>query len=243
MSERPSIREMTGVALNNHSMQVSLIKRTSADFVAALGGVEKLASNLWRIKYAGDEHLLYATVELFAKHVWRRPGKPKRHIYQLCKMALEEWSVDMCVTCNGNGVIGGRERVEHKLLDCHPCKGKGSILKGAHKVEHLCQRCCGKGKITEAVKIPAEKHRVCQVCNGAGVYVRKDAERAAAMGLKGISERIQVGQIGDEPMFMFIRYTPEQEFTELWWAKYSKILGVLQRLDRKTNAIVKEAIN
>lgn len=251
MSERPTIREATGVALNTKHMETSYIRRTASDFIAALGGAPELGSCLWRVKYGGEEHLLHHTYTLLVKHVWRGAGKPRKHIEQICKMALEEWSIDMCVACNGQGHVGRRERAENKKVPCGECSGKGSqkrrLKSGPGFMNHTCKRCCGNGHIFETVKIPGEKHRVCQVCNGSKSYVRTDSERAAWMKLPGCSEMIQVGTkvVGGKtvPAYMRFAMTPEEQFTTYWFPKFQKVLDELRRLDRKTDNAVKDGLS
>lgn len=245
---RRSVRESTGVALNSNHLETSTIHRTATDFVMALGGSPELGSMLWHIKYAGQDHLLLKTLDKLVSHIWNRPSKPRKHIIAICKLALEEWSIDRCLSCEGKGYLGKRETLQKKMFDCDVCHGKKTVKKGKYlNVEHGCTNCHGNGYIFSTIKIPAEKHRACPTCNATGRYTRTDEERAIAMGLTGYKEPMQVGmkQAGNgeaHPFYMWFTLTPAQQFTSQWLPKYQKVLDELRRLDKLTDACVKEAI-
>jgi len=118
-------KEKVARAMNSSDLSASTIRGAAVNHLWAASKLTPLQECLIAVKYAGrQERLSEALQKLVMMRNGKRSSKPTQRFVSLCKLALEEWSIDRCQHCNGRGTMP--DKMTPRLLHtCPVCHGTG----------------------------------------------------------------------------------------------------------------------
>lgn len=162
---------------------------------AAIDPRAHLGSMLVRLKYAGDNSTA-ARVESMLEH-WVRHQKAFRRwdakshrdglVKRFIRQGLDEWLFPICQECHGRELVGlDRGEIKEQRIRCTRCSSKGWLhehSRGGVKIARNCGACAGKGWRTH-LRIRKRETRLCWKCNGTGLRIAGETERALALGIE-----------------------------------------------------------
>lgn len=111
------MREVMGGAFDSSDLGEKL-GEGDRDRIAALAGASRLGSALWRLKYGNDPAVYKIALFLLCKRMKFGDAKV---LQRLAELAIHEWMMPMCQTCNGAKelIVGDLRAV------CSACEGAG----------------------------------------------------------------------------------------------------------------------
>ncbi len=111
-----NFREGIGRAFNSFDLSCREWE-TDIDRIASAAFAPKLGVLLWRLKFGLDPGAYKPAHKLLC----RRVGASRDTVRRLCGLAIQEWCMPQCGTCNG-----ARELViEDRRIVCKECEGTG----------------------------------------------------------------------------------------------------------------------
>ncbi|MDE3023613.1 MAG: hypothetical protein KGI54_17505 [Pseudomonadota bacterium] len=115
----PNLRESVAAALNS-SLDSDDLHERPVDRLGAFSKSERIGTLLWRVKYDNDAKS-YKPALLLLTRLFRKQKESRNFIHSICKCVLDEWLMDKCRHCGGNGQVIQAQT----LVQCSSCNGTG----------------------------------------------------------------------------------------------------------------------
>lgn len=116
------LRILVAVALNASDLSASDLRETAIDRIGALAFADPLGARLWALKWANDASAFDRALGLLSQRS-KRAARDVIMRRKLCRMAIEEWLYDLCLTCGGRGIRVATEFAP--VRHCEACDGSG----------------------------------------------------------------------------------------------------------------------
>lgn len=116
------LRILVAAALNASDLTASDLRETAVDRIGALAFADPLGGALWALKWANEARAFDRSLALLA-HRSKRAARDLGLRRALCRLALEEWLYDLCLTCGGRGIRVATEFAP--VRHCEACDGSG----------------------------------------------------------------------------------------------------------------------
>ncbi|RQZ24178.1 hypothetical protein DIE14_21950 [Burkholderia sp. Bp9017] len=120
-------------------------------------------------------------------------------VERFARRVIVEWCADLCVDCDGRGVLGrshGDERAGRDV-ECPSCMGRRKMIVDEQRVPFAhngrgpmvfreldaCSVCDGKGRLNLSAYVARVGRQICRSCAGTGKAAIDEPARAHALGI------------------------------------------------------------
>ncbi|HDR9028738.1 TPA: zinc finger-like domain-containing protein [Burkholderia vietnamiensis] len=219
------LKERAGTAMNVQS-QLNDQSVDSETTLAALAFAGELGKLLWHMKYGQDVKrsgmqratlLLSHSVRTSKKFsrvkftgLDHQQSRDKRRglkveaaradiVQRFARRAIVEWCADLCIACDGRGILGRAPRAESAVhdIECPVCLGRRNVVVDEQRVPFAhngrgpmvlreydqCSNCGGSGKLQILDRPETTGRQICKHCDGTGKAPVDEPGRAHALGI------------------------------------------------------------